>query len=168
MTTAYFYKNTNSRFLAISGRDALAFIQNLVTNDVNLCTENKYVYSCLLTPQGKFFADFFIFKNNEDYYMEVHKKFYEDLIYKLEMYKLRSEVNIIPNKSLYSYVYFGDLTVNNVLIKSNDPRNLKLGKKIISKTKINTNIKQIYENKFMSSNTKFNMYHGPIQYDYFK
>ena len=65
MTTAYFYKNTNSRFLAISGRDALAFIQNLVTNDVNLCTENKYVYSCILTPQGKFFADFFIFKNNE-------------------------------------------------------------------------------------------------------
>ena len=41
MTTPYFYKNANSRFLAISGRDALPFIQNLVTNDVNLCTKNK-------------------------------------------------------------------------------------------------------------------------------
>ena len=165
MTTAYFYKNTNSRFLAISGSDGLAFIQNLVTNDVNLCTENKYVYSCLLTPQGKFFADFFIFKNSGDYYMEVHKKFYEDLIYKLEMYKLRSEVNIIPNKNLYSYVYFGDLAVNNVLIKSNDPRNLKLGKKIISKTKINTNIKQIYENEYHEIHIKNNIPYSPFDLD---
>ena len=165
MTTAYFYKNTNSRFLAISGRDALAFIQNLVTNDVNLCTENKYVYSCLLTPQGKFFADFFIFKNNEYYYMEVHKKFYEDLIYKLEMYKLRSEVNIIPNKNLYSYVYFGDLAINNVLIKSYDPRNVKLGKKIISKNKINTNIKQIYENEYHEIHIKNNIPYSPFDLD---
>ena len=26
----------------------------------NKCKENHFVYSCLLTPQGKFFADFFI------------------------------------------------------------------------------------------------------------
>ena len=162
MTTAYFYKNTNSRFLAISGKDALPFIQNLVTNDVNLCTENKYVYSCLLTPQGKFFADFFIFKNSEDYYIEVYEKFYEDLIEKLEMYKLRSEVDIVPIKNLYSYVYFGNSEIDNTLIESNDPRSKKLGKKIISKNEINTNIKQIYENEYHEIHIKNNIPYSPF------
>ena len=53
MTTNYFYKNTKSKFLEISGQDSVPFIQNLITNDINKCKENHFVYSCLLTPQGK-------------------------------------------------------------------------------------------------------------------
>ena len=67
MTTNYFYKNSKSKFLEISGQDSVPFIQNLITNDINKCKENNFLYSCLLTPQGKFFADFFIFKNKEKF-----------------------------------------------------------------------------------------------------
>ena len=77
MTTNYFYKNTKSKFLEISGQDSVPFIQNLITNDINKCKENHFVYSCLLTPQGKFFADFFIFKNKEKYFFEVNDIFYQ-------------------------------------------------------------------------------------------
>ena len=85
MTTNYFYKNSKSKFLEISGQDSLPFIQNLITNDINKCKENHFLYSCLLTPQGKFLTDFFIFKNNEKFIFEVHDNFYEDFLQKLNI-----------------------------------------------------------------------------------
>ena len=107
MTTNYFYKNSKSKFLEISGQDSVPFIQNLITNDINKCKANHFLYSCLLTPQGKFFADFFIFKNKEKFVFEVHDIFYENFLKKLNMYKLRSNINIEENKLFYSFIIFG-------------------------------------------------------------
>ena len=45
MTTNYFYKNTKSKFLEVSGQDSVSFIQNLITNDINKCLENHFLYS---------------------------------------------------------------------------------------------------------------------------
>ena len=67
MTVPYFYKNSNSRFLSIEGEDSNEFLQNLITNDINKCSEDNIIYSCLLSPQGKFLSDFFIFKKDEKY-----------------------------------------------------------------------------------------------------
>ena len=64
MTVPYFYKNSNSRFLSIEGEDSNEFLQNLITNDINKCSEDNILYSCLLSPQGKFLSDFFIFKKS--------------------------------------------------------------------------------------------------------
>ncbi len=36
MTTNYFYKNLKSKFIKVTGKDAASFIQNLITNDINL------------------------------------------------------------------------------------------------------------------------------------
>ena len=58
MTVPYFYRNDNSRFLSVEGEDSSDFLQNLITNDVYKCTKENIIYSCLLTPQGKFIADF--------------------------------------------------------------------------------------------------------------
>ena len=65
MTVPYFYKNSNSRFLSIEGEDSNEFLQNLITNDINQCSKDNFLYSCLLTPQGKFLSDFFIFKEDK-------------------------------------------------------------------------------------------------------
>ena len=94
MTVSYFYKNSNSRFLSVGGEDSSDFLQNLITNDVNKCTKENILYSCLLTPQGKFIADFFIFKKDKKYIIETHSFFYEKLLKKLSLYKLRSKVLI--------------------------------------------------------------------------
>ena len=40
------------------GSDTNSFLQGLVTNDVNKL-EQGLVYAALLTPQGKYMADFF-------------------------------------------------------------------------------------------------------------
>ena len=132
MTTNYFYKNSKSKFLEISGQDSVPFIQNLITNDINNCKANDFLYSCLLTPQGKFFADFFIFKNKEKFVFEIHDIFYEDFLKKINMYKLRSNINIEENKQFYSFIIFDKLKINNHYeILNLDPRNSNIGKRLI-------------------------------------
>ena len=152
MTTNYFYKNTKSKFLEISGQDSVPFIQNLITNDINKCKENHFVYSCLLTPQGKFFADFFIFKNKEKYFFEVNDIFYENFLNKLNIYKLRSNINIEEIKLFYSFIIFGELEINNHYeILNFDPRNNNIGKKLIQYDpliKFNEKIIEIDEKKY--------------------
>ena len=78
MKNKYFFNHKNSRFFKVFGEDSVTFIQNLITNDINKCKNNDIVYSCLLTPQGKFLADFFIFKNDDSFYFETDKKYYKN------------------------------------------------------------------------------------------
>lgn len=74
MTVPYFYKNSNSQFLSIEGEDSNEFLQNLITNDINKCSKDNFLYSCLLTS-GKFLSDFFIFKKDEKFLLETHSFF---------------------------------------------------------------------------------------------
>ena len=136
MTVPYFYKNSNSRFLSIEGEDSNEFLQNLITNDINQCSKDKFLYSCLLTPQGKFLSDFFIFREDEKYLLETHSFFYEKLLKKLNLYKLRSKVHIKEVYNLYSYSVFGDLQKDqDTLIFNIDPRNVNIGLKLIHQKK---------------------------------
>jgi folate-binding protein YgfZ len=52
----------NRAVLRLSGPDRLTFLQGLVSNDVNAAAPGRAVYSCLLTPQGKFLHDFFLIR----------------------------------------------------------------------------------------------------------
>ena len=132
MTVPYFYKNSNSRFLSIEGEDSNEFLQNLITNDINQCSKDNFLYSCLLTPQGKFLSDFFIFKQDKKYLLETHSFFYEKLLKKLNLYKLRSKIYIKEVDNLHSYSVFGDLQKDqDTLIFNIDPRNANIGLKLI-------------------------------------
>ena len=136
MTVPYFYKNSNSRFLSIEGEDSNEFLQNLITNDINQCSKDNFLYSCLLTPQGKFLSDFFIFKQNKKYLLETHSFFFEKLLKKLNLYKLRSKIHIKEVYNLYSYSVFGDLQKDQgTLIFNIDPRNVNIGLKLIHQKK---------------------------------
>jgi len=152
MTVPYFYRNDNSRFLSIEGKDSSDFLQNLITNDVNKCTKENIIYSCLLTPQGKFICDFFIFKKDEKYIIETHSFFYQKLLKKLSLYKLRSKVLINEITNLYSYSVFGELDNNfNFIIFCADPRNKKIGNKLICKSenpKVLNDVTEIDEKKY--------------------
>ena len=132
MTVPYFYKNNNSQFLSIEGEDSSEFLQNLITNDINKCSEDNFLYSCLLSPQGKFTSDFFIFKKDERYLIETHSFFYEKLLKKLSLYKLRSKVHIEEINNFYSFAVFGDLQKDqDTFIFNIDPRNINIGLKLI-------------------------------------
>ena len=152
MTVPYFYKNSNSQFLSIEGEDSNEFLQNLITNDINKCSEDNIIYSCLLSPQGKFLSDFFIFKKDEKYLIETHSFFYEKLLKKLNLYKLRSKVHIKEVYNLNSYSVFGDLKKDqDTLIFNIDPRNANIGLKLIHLKKnpeILDSLNEINEEKY--------------------
>jgi tRNA-modifying protein YgfZ len=76
-----------------SGTDARKFLQNLITNDINRLDTGP-VYSALLTPQGKFIADFFLIPDGNDILMDVDTDVAATLIPRLNMYKLRADVTI--------------------------------------------------------------------------
>ncbi len=151
MKNTYFFHHSNSRFFKISGEDCISFIQNLITNDITKCRENDIIYSCLLTPQGKFLADFFIFNKNNSFYFETNKKFYDNLLSKLKIYKLRSNIIIEEIDNLYSYTLFNIEYNLQKIIQIKDPRNNNLGNKLILQNKIdlsNITINQINETKY--------------------
>ena len=152
MTVPYFYKNSNSQFLSIEGEDSNEFLQNLITNDINKCSEDNIIYSCLLSPQGKFLSDFFILKKDEKYLIETHSFFYEKLLKKLNLYKLRSKVHINEVNNLHSYSVFGDIQKDqDTFIFNSDPRNKNIGLKLIHLKKnpeILDSLNEINEEKY--------------------
>lgn len=80
--------------LAISGADRLGFLQGLVSNDVRLAAPGRAVWSALLTPQGKYVADFFMFADAGRLLLEAEAALLPDLAAKLTRYRLRADVAI--------------------------------------------------------------------------
>ena len=137
-------------FIKIIGLEAKVFLQNIVTNDLEKVTDNFTTFSSILTPQGKYLFDFFIIKLNDFYLLECEKKSTTEIIKLLNFYKLRSKVDFTDltenyQISIISSEKFKELdgsssskgkTIN---FEENkiyiDPRNEKLGAKIISQTK---------------------------------
>ena len=56
-------KLKNRTLLELKGDESKEFLQSLVTNNINLISKEKSIYSALLSPQGKYLYDFFIFMN---------------------------------------------------------------------------------------------------------
>ncbi|GGC05193.1 aminomethyltransferase [Marivita lacus] len=79
--------------LGISGAEARDFLQGLVTNDVAKL-EHGLVYAAMLTPQGKYRADFFLVPMGDAILLDVDSALAPDLKQALTMYKLRSKVEI--------------------------------------------------------------------------
>lgn len=78
--------------LRIAGEEATAFLQNLLTNNVENARDGKAVYSALLTPQGKFLFDFFIVPDGADYLLDCDGGRAADLLKRLTFYRLRAKV----------------------------------------------------------------------------
>ena len=81
------------RVLRITGRDRIEFLQNLVTNDVAGAADG-IVWAALLTPQGKYLADFFLVGDGEAILLDVAEGLAAGLLQRLNMYKLRADVAI--------------------------------------------------------------------------
>jgi folate-binding protein YgfZ len=73
----------------------------LITNDIKRLDTGP-VYSALLTPQGKFIADFFLIPDGNDILMDVDTDAAAPLIPRLNMYKLRADVTISETNLIVS------------------------------------------------------------------
>ncbi|SOC11156.1 hypothetical protein SAMN05877809_105222 [Rhodobacter sp. JA431] len=79
----------------ISGPDRVHFLQGLVSNDVKKLSEGP-IYAALLTPQGKYLADFFLVPQGDSVLLDIDSSLAEATVKRLMMYKLRADVAISP------------------------------------------------------------------------
>ncbi|WP_299839923.1 folate-binding protein [uncultured Jannaschia sp.] len=87
---------TERTLLRISGPDAGHFLHGLLTRDV---PETGLGYAALLTPQGKYLADFLTFRDDDAFVLDVARDLAPALAQRLGMYKLRSKVEIAAEEA---------------------------------------------------------------------
>ena len=93
--------------LYISGLEAKDFLQNLVSNDINKVTDTSSCFASLLTPQGKFLYEFIIIKHKQGYFLDCEKSQSEEIFKQLNLYKIRSKVEILNLSNEFVVASFG-------------------------------------------------------------
>ncbi len=73
--------------LYINGEEAKRFLQNIITNNIEIVSENRSCFSALLTPQGKYLYDFIIIKHKSGFFLDCEKEIIDDLYKQLNLYK---------------------------------------------------------------------------------
>ena len=156
--------------LYINGLDAKDFLQNLVTNDINKVSENSSCFASLLTPQGKFLYEFIIIKHKSGYFIDCEKAQSEEIFNQLNLYKIRSKVEILNLSNEFVVASFGyekyltiegakDILGFTLKYREDpvilDPRNKNLGARLI------INLEKLYLSlkKLNLKNDKLENYH---------
>lgn len=82
--------------LALTGADTRAFLQDMLTQDLNLLSPEQPLWAALLSPQGKVLADMLLFAvpDSETVWIDVAADAAAGLARKLLMYKLRRTVSV--------------------------------------------------------------------------
>ena len=93
--------------LYINGLDAKDFLQNLISNDINKVTDNSSCFASLLTPQGKFLYEFIVVKHKSGYFIDCEKSQSEEIFKQLNIYKIRSKVEILNLSNEFVVASFG-------------------------------------------------------------
>ena len=156
--------------LYINGLDAKDFLQNLVTNDINKVSENSSCFASLLTPQGKFLYEFIIIKHKSGYFIDCEKAQSKEIFNQLNLYKIRSKVEILNLSNEFVVASFGyekyltiegakDILGFTLKYREDpvilDPRNKNLGARLI------INLEKLYLSlkKLNLKNDKLENYH---------
>ena len=90
---------TDHTVLALTGADRIDFLQGLVSNDIQ---HGGLVYGALLTPQGKYIADFFTLLESDRILIDVASSHAVTLAQRLNMYRLRADVQITETDLIVS------------------------------------------------------------------
>lgn len=123
----------NRGVLHLSGPDRVGFLQGLVSNDVRPAEAGRVVYACLLTPQGKFLHDFFVFAQDDTLLVDCEADRRDDLLRRLKPYKLRSKVELDDVSAEFSVLAaLGDATIPAGAIAAADPRIGELGQRALA------------------------------------
>lgn len=80
--------------LRVSGEDAQAFLQNLLSNDIRNVDGTHAQLSSFNTAKGRMLAVFLIWREGEDYFLQLPRSLCAAMQKKLSMYVLRSKVKI--------------------------------------------------------------------------
>ena len=105
----------------LTGTDTEGFLQGLITNDMTHLTDGL-LYAAILTPQGKYLADFFLKRDGDTVLLDADAAQAPALQQRLTMYKLRADVTIEPTTH-HLHRGLGDIPEDAAI----DPRTPNLG-----------------------------------------
>ena len=89
------FVDKNRAILTLEGKDKIDFLQALTTNNIDNIPKEHMVYTAILSPQGKYLFDFFVFSlSNNEIFIDIHKSRAGAIKKFLEFYKLNSDVFI--------------------------------------------------------------------------
>lgn len=83
--------------ITVTGEEASGFLQNLLTNDVQQLGEQPSQISAMCNPKGRLLAIFVLVKTDNGYHLVLPKSQCAFLAQRLQMFKLRSKVDVIDN-----------------------------------------------------------------------
>ncbi|MBC06409.1 folate-binding protein [Thalassospira sp.] len=137
--------------IRVSGPDRVSFLQGLVSNNIETISPEKSGYGALLTPQGKFLFDFFVYHQDEDSLLIECERGENgeraaELFKKLRMYKLRAKAELSDISDSYNVMaVFGKDALSSLSlaatpgstahmadgIKAVDPRLAEMGARVL-------------------------------------
>ncbi len=82
--------------IAVEGEDRVTFLQGLVSQDVTQAEPGRALWSALLTPQGKWLAEFFIIADGARLLLDVEADSRDDIVQRLSRFRLRSKASVAP------------------------------------------------------------------------
>jgi folate-binding protein YgfZ len=91
---AFFELNPARSVIAIGGSDRAEFLQGLISNDTTRIGGSQAIFAALLSPQGKFAYDLLLVGEGERYLVDCEAARRSDLLKRLKMFKLRSQVTL--------------------------------------------------------------------------
>lgn len=109
------------KILRLTGADTATFLQGLITNDLDKMGDGL-LYAAILTPQGKYIADFFLCRDGDAILMDADAEQAPALAQRLTMYKLRADV-AIEETTLHLHRGLDDTPADGLA----DPRAASLG-----------------------------------------
>ena len=118
--------------LEVTGADRVAFLQGLVSNDVAEAAPGRAIWAALLTPQGRWLAEFFIFSDGERLLLDCEAALAADLARRLSRYRLRSAVQIAPASLQVYAAWNGTPELPEGVIAAPDPRLPEAGWRILA------------------------------------
>lgn len=121
----------------VSGPEARALLQRLITNDVETLGAGEARYAALLTPQGKIVVDFLVVSSPtveepERFLLDCPRGAAADLARKLTLYRLRAKVGIADRSGdLVATPLPAGLPLDSTFVAYRDPRHAALGLRAI-------------------------------------
>ena len=103
----YVYILEDRALLYVNGQDAKNFLQNLISNDMNKVSESSSCFASLFTPQGKFLYEFIVVKHKSGYFIDCEKSQSEEIFKQLNLYKIRTKVEILNLSNEFVVASFG-------------------------------------------------------------
>ena len=120
--------------LAVGGPDRVAFLQGLVAGDVALAAPGRAVWAALLTPQGKWLADFFILHDQDRLLLDCERGQATMLLQSLGRYRLRSKVELAETALCAHVAWGGEPRADAATLVAADPRLPDAGWRILATT----------------------------------